>query len=288
MAWDIADSKPLARPVSLPAKQQHIGHTTAEWIEHQPGEAVIFCTGGTVDDRWLAEVCVREHLAACGIRQAKFSFDKNSAWTDIMSKAKRLIQSGNVTLLRNGYNIVVGHVVGDHGEYQCEISRDDPNSRVITQWTCECPWDQFAFQRTRQWKKYEARPCAHVLAAYWKSLGTPLDEQLSEEQAGQMGTGQELPGGPVTGPPPGSTFGPSPMGQGQQPQIPFIGQPGPEFGGQMPGLPQGLPGQMMPGMVPNPTTMAPSALPPLMAPPGENQVIPPFPMNPEQMQLPVS
>lgn len=286
MAWHIEETRPLSRPPALPQKQSQIGSTTVEWFESEPGIAVILCTGGTVDDRWLAECITREQLAACGIRQAKFTFDgsfeKTADWTDIMAKAKRLIQSGNVTLLRNGYNIVVAHVVGDHGEYTSEISRDDPNSRVITQWTCECPWDQFAFQRTRKWKKYEARPCAHVLAAYWKSLGTPLDEQLDQSQIDTMGTGQKLPGGPgITGQPPGSTFGPSnaPIEHGYQPSLPVPQQPGQGWGGQMP---------MMPGMVPNPTTMAPSQLPPMMAPPGDNQVIPPYPMDPNQLQLPVS
>jgi len=139
---------------------------------------------------------------------------KTAAWPDIMAKAKRLIQSGNVTLLRNGYNNVVAHVIGDHGEYQCEISRDDPNSRAITQWTCECPWDQYAFQRTRQWKKYEGRPCAHVLAAYWKSLATPVDDQP---------TGLP-PGSPPAGMPPGGGIA-TPQGW-QQPALPF-GQQGP-------------------------------------------------------------
>jgi hypothetical protein len=297
MAWLIEETKPLSRPPALPPKQSQIGNTTTEWFESEPGVAVIICTGGTIDDRWLAECVIRENLAACGIRQAKFSFDqthRTAAWDDIMEKAKRLIQAGNVTLLRNGYNNVVAHVVGDHGEYQSEISRNDPNSRVITQWTCECPWDQFAFQRTRKWKKYEARPCAHVLATYWKSLGTPLDEQLDESQIENMGTGQKLPGGPaIQGQPPGSTFGPSgapiegigqtPVEHAYQPSLPVQGQPGQDWGGQMPGVPP-----MMPGMVPDPTTMAPSQLPPLMAPPGDNQVIPPYPMDPNQLQMPVS
>jgi hypothetical protein len=46
----------------------------------------------------------------------------------------------------------------------------------MTQWQCECPWDQYAWQRTRQWKKYEGRPCAHVLATWWASKMAPLDE----------------------------------------------------------------------------------------------------------------
>lgn len=114
-----------------------------------------------------------------------------------MAKAKRLIQSGQVQLGRNGYNYIVGTVQGDHGSYDTELSRDDPNSRAITGWQCTCPWDQYAWQRTRKWKKFEGRPCAHVLALYWKALSTPMDEDLSPEQAEAMGTGQKLPAEPV-------------------------------------------------------------------------------------------
>lgn len=98
-----------------------------------------------------------------------------SSWQDVVAKAKRLIGSGQVTVIHNGPNYVQGHVVGDHGEYDCEISRTDPQSSVIEQWTCECPWDQFAFNRTRKWKKLEGRVCSHVLALYWKGKSTPLD-----------------------------------------------------------------------------------------------------------------
>jgi len=99
-----------------------------------------------------------------------------SAWGDIVAKAKRLIQSGKVTILHNTANAVYGHVVGDHGEYETSISRTDPTTSIIEMWTCTCPWDQFAFQRTRKWKKYEGRVCSHVLATYWKAKSTPLDD----------------------------------------------------------------------------------------------------------------
>lgn len=106
----------------------------------------------------------------------KLGFTKSAQWADIIAKAKRLIQSGNVTIVHNGPTYVQGHVVGDHGQYTTEISRTDPRSNIIEQWQCECPWSQFAFQRTRKWKKYEGRPCSHVMATYWKGKSTPLDE----------------------------------------------------------------------------------------------------------------
>lgn len=391
--WDIKDSKPLDRPVLVPASTLKIGSTTAKWRELEPCVAFITCEGGSVDDRYIAEVVLREQLAAVGIKQVKWSFDhdheptqaeivevppmqgdpgifhsddrpywynaqtnklylgdqgafhhtmqyhpdlaqgtrpmldggdwlrgrvgrdhvehygtdfdtqgvqepyqaivektlgvgpgnslsdikwsstKTAHWNDIMAKAKRLIQSGNVQLLRNGYNVVVAHVVGDHGEYQCEISRDDPASRAITQWTCECPWDQYAFMRTRKWKKYEARPCAHVLAAYWKSLSTPLDEDYApgQEPRNQPTPPTPASGAPVMGPPPGPNPGQNPAPNGQSP-FPMG-----------PAAPQGQMQQWDPMAM-----MMPSQTQPMMAPPSDNQVIPQYPMDPNLLQLPVS
>lgn len=108
------------------------------------------------------------------------SIVKKAAWTDIVEKAKRLIQSGQVTIMHNSPTHVMAHVIGDHGEYNCEISRTDPETSVIEQWSCECPWDQYAFDRTRKWKHLEGRPCSHVLATYWKGRSTPLDVEGME------------------------------------------------------------------------------------------------------------
>lgn len=177
---------------------------------------------------------------------------KTAGWPDIMAKAKRLIQGGNVTILRNGYNNVVGHVVGDHGEYNTEIGRDDPNSRTITTWTCECPWDQYAWQRTRKWKKYEGRPCAHVMATYWKALATPLDEGDPN---------QPIDPGQKGGPPPTPNAAPIPNTDQRS------------FG------PDEAEGTSAP------PTLPPEGAPP-MAPPGEPGVLPPSPMEQLQMQQP--
>lgn len=265
-------------PPKLPPRKATINGVEAEWFETEPGVAAIFTTGGLVDDRQLIGALWAERLKFFGYRRATFSYDwdksdplrKVASWDDIMAKAKRLIQSGQVTLLRNGYNVIVAHVIGDHGDYTCEISRDDPNSRSITQWTCECPWDQYAFQRTRQWKKYEARPCAHVLAAYWKSQATQLDEDVPPGQEGRppmpppAGTPRDFPGVP---PAPGGMPGPF------LPEMPPTpGQPAP-----IPNVP-GIPG------IPN----APSQTAPFMAPPTENQIIPPFPGDAEMMPPPFS
>ena len=112
-----------------------------------------------------------------------------------MNKAKRLILDGQVNVVRNTPTIVTGIVEGDHGTYHSAISRHDPNSQAIEQWVCDCPWHQFAFMRTRQWKKLEGRVCSHVMALYMQARSTPLDTEGMEDH--KPGKGQKVnPVGP--------------------------------------------------------------------------------------------
>lgn len=229
---------------TLPPERQIIGSALAAWFETEPGIAFIQTKGGSVTDRALAESVVRAQLYGHGIRQASFTIDgseelrKTGSWDDVMAKAKRLTQAGNVQLLRNSFDTVIGQVKGDHGDYQTEISREDPDSRTITQWQCDCPWDQYAFQRTRQWKKYEARPCSHVLATYWKSLATPLDEDIHPSQGEQQSLFSMPPSAPGGGAG-GAPGGPPAPPQGVQMQMP-MGMPGQDpNAAQMGAMPQG-------------------------------------------------
>jgi hypothetical protein len=219
----------------LPPKKSVLGKTEVFWQRIDPGIAVVASRGGTSDDRYLAEQIVVSQLEEHGLERAKFSFDydeaislrRTSDWDDIENKAKRLVQSGNVTIMRNGYNNIVAHVVGDHGEYDVEIGRDDPNSRAITQWTCDCPWSQFSWGRTRQWKKYEGRPCAHTLAAFWQSQATPLDADAAGQPPtpGQMGPQPQSPADIAQPAPTGAdVLPPSPTEQLSLMQPPAPGQ----------------------------------------------------------------
>jgi len=168
-----------SQPKDLPPKFQTLGSTRVSWWEGPAGQAVIMSEGGSHDDRHLAEQIVYEDLKPFGYRRAHFTLFDNSrtaTWDDVKAKAVRLKNNGQVTILRNGWNVVVSNVTGDHGEYECTISRDDPNSMAITQWTCECPWDQYAFQRTRKWKYLEGRSCSHVIATMWQAMATPIDD----------------------------------------------------------------------------------------------------------------
>jgi len=113
------------------------------------------------------------------IKQAKtvkeaLSLVKEAAWVDIINKAKRLKDGGQVLLTTNEVHVVEGQVQGDNGLYDVIIYREDPNNNKITNWECSCDWGKYAWQRTRQWKKFEGRPCSHTMAAMWQSWGQPL------------------------------------------------------------------------------------------------------------------
>lgn len=204
---------------------------------------------------FLRQHCKPIRLAAL-IYQVPFEtyakFMLKSSWAEVQAKAKRLVLEGKVTILVNTPTAIVAHVIGDGtdnngtpDEHEVEISRQDPNSNVITSWSCDCAWADFAWGRTRKWKKFNGRICSHCLSAYWKSKSTPIDitdmEPGTEYKApvGQKGP-QALPGQlsipvpqptPMTHEPlvqepvtPAPTAPPLPSKQdliGQQPQNPF-------------------------------------------------------------------
>lgn len=255
----------------LPSTLLRLGSAEAEWALVGPNDGVLFAEKGTYADKILAIASLSTILRESGVSIVKTEMPsiqpgdvKTAGWDDIMAKAKRIIQAGNVQLLRNGANNIVAYVQGDHGNYQVEIGRDDPNSQAITTWSCDCPWAQYSWGRTRKWKKYEGRPCAHTLATYWKSLATPLDEARDPGQSG--------PPSPII-PPTAPPTAPSPF------QAPVPGSlPGQATG--TPPMPSVTP-PPGPGIIP-PYPIAPDPNAPQVNPasvPGQRQ---PSPTNPVQ------
>lgn len=145
-----------------------------------------------------------------------------AGWSDIMEDAQELREQSMVQITSNGAQHVEGIVQSQTSPgttYATSFERQDPNSQAITQWTCTCPWGEVSWGRTRQWKKYEGRPCKHLLALYWQSLGTPLDENQPEAQGqGQLFNPQQL-----------AQPGPAPLVPGAGPtpaQVPNAAPPG--------------------------------------------------------------
>lgn len=272
----------LSLPLNPLPDSVKVGSGTATW-ERTPDNRAWIEIEGHREDRQYARSVLVEHLAYHGIELFSFNMEddklqKTADWNDVMNKAKRINQSGQVMILRNGSQYIVANVQGDHGSYEVEIQRQDPNSRVITGWSCECQWSQYAFDRTRKWKKYESRPCSHVLAAYWKSLGTPLDDGGAAGDDGMpAGPGQKQ-GPPPEGGPSSELGGGKPNGAGDQPV--GIREPA---GGQRSFAPDGQSPPAGPGGSPN----APQGPQPVGDTPRapSTGVIPDFPgQNMEQWQ----
>lgn len=121
-----------------------------------------------------------------------------AAWVDVENKAKRLIAEGQVfpedKRLHDledpaGPLYITGTVVGDHSTYKCQIwtANSDANSLAVRSWACQCTWNRYVWNRTRQWKKYEGRVCSHVLALYWQAKSIPLNEESQEAINKQRG-----------------------------------------------------------------------------------------------------
>ena len=258
----------------LPPHVANIGAVEATWVETQPGFFAVEVTGGTRNDRWFADTYLDSILKLHGLERQKFVFDhehKTADYSDVEQKAVRLIQSGKVHVMANHDDAIFGIVEGDHGTYEVEIWKDAPNangepSESISRWNCECEWGQFAWGRTRQWKRFEGRPCAHCLALYWAARSVPQEmEQIPEGWAEQPATG-EYPGTGGMVPP-----GASPM-LTNPPMVP------------PPVAEQAAPGQGAPGQAPTP----PATLPPYPAAPENMPVINPVSVPGQKPQSPVN
>ncbi len=143
-----------SEPAKLPDRVQKLGPVQAGWFPTLPGTAHIFASGGTSLDRAYVYRLIAAQLDGHGIKPMQYSLDwdlgdeqliresslgeKNASWTDIMAKATRLIKSGKVKITGNAREIVTGVVEGDHGTYNTEIQRQDPESQSISLWSCEC------------------------------------------------------------------------------------------------------------------------------------------------------
>jgi len=135
------------------------------------------------------------------ISENKDSIAKMAAWSDVMEKAKRYVDENRINIQVNNWTVdptsghksqhVMSVVDADTGEWTTEIWKDDPTSRAITRWDCNCPWGQVSWGRTRQWQKYEGRPCAHTLALHWKTqMSAPPQQQMEQEVNKQPIPGQ--------------------------------------------------------------------------------------------------
>ena len=90
---------------------------------------------------------------------------RTAAWADVRKKAIRLRTSGAIQLEAANPTAIVARVTGDHGIYDVAVIRGNAltGSSAITDWTCSCPWGDWAFERE---KTFVGRLCSHAYAAY--------------------------------------------------------------------------------------------------------------------------
>src|SRR5271169_4397658 len=95
----------------LPPHTTKVGATAATWVEPQPGFYTLELTGGTHDDQWFAERYMGEMLEQHGLERQMFTFThehKTADYSDVESKAVRLIQSGKVHVQANHADEIQG------------------------------------------------------------------------------------------------------------------------------------------------------------------------------------
>ena len=224
------DHSPYKMPSGLNGTYA-IGDTGVELIHENGKSTIVYPNSHSIDltNSWTPAV-IQEYLDNGSIKKISSIWKegytpggKTKGWGDIMEKANYIRQNNGVQILRNDPQHVVGQVQSgtdpqNKGPYQTEIWRDDPQSQAITMWDCDCDWDQYAWGRTRQWKKYEGRPCCHVLALFWDALTHPPQG---------AGGGEATPPTPTPGG--GVTVNQgliAPVGQPPIPNMPLIGPEG--------------------------------------------------------------
>lgn len=89
---------------------------------------------------------------------------RTAAWADVRKKATRLRRDGQVQMEAANPTAIVATVTGDHGIYQVAVLRSSAlvGSSAVSEWTCSCPWGDWAFERQHT---FVGRLCSHAYAA---------------------------------------------------------------------------------------------------------------------------
>jgi hypothetical protein len=144
-----------------PEAQKYYENAEAEAMNEWDGQKALYVTNEFLE--WLLKDKIRTS-----------AWEKTSVWDDIVDKATRYYNEGRVELLNNMPDHSIANVNGDTGNWQTEIWRQDPERpNALSGWSCTCPWGQVSWGRTRIWKQYEGRPCAHTVVTTWEAQRRP-------------------------------------------------------------------------------------------------------------------
>lgn len=109
------------------------------------------------DQEYLSRVGRNEYLEASDPQL------REAAWADVRAKAVRLRKSGQINTRGATPDIIMAQVTGDHGTYEVIVRRSNifQGNSSVDEWSCECPWGQWAFKREQ---KFVGRLCSHAYA----------------------------------------------------------------------------------------------------------------------------
>ena len=109
------------------------------------------------DQQYLSRVGRNEYLEASDPQL------REAAWADVRAKAVRLRKSGQINTRGATPDIIMAQVTGDHGTYEVIVRRSNifQGNSSVDEWSCECPWGQWAFKREH---KFVGRLCSHAYA----------------------------------------------------------------------------------------------------------------------------
>lgn len=157
---------------------------------------------GNIIYKFLDHSGLFDKLRALNVRIA--SVFKEADFEDVENKAHRYILDGNLQNVQfhDESRHVTGEIVnpdtetdpylrekylnqedGMHNEYQPfiwkpELWRDDPTTRVVSYWRCNCPWGIIAWDRQPPWLEYLGRMCSHALALDWRTQYDPSTDEV--------------------------------------------------------------------------------------------------------------
>jgi hypothetical protein len=157
---------------AVPHEDRSPGDKYAEIIERPDFDSLEWRLANDLDSV-LAEYRERgkpveaDHFKAIELEARMESEDpvhKEAAWKDVAAKARRLRASGQVMTQAANPRVITTIVNGDHDVYDCLIVRGNivEGDSAVTQWSCSCPWGQWAFQREHT---FVGRLCSHAYAS---------------------------------------------------------------------------------------------------------------------------
>lgn len=96
---------------------------------------------------------------------------KLASYADVQAKATQIFRNGGVEIVTMSPSYTEGRVTSTSGQTYMTLLgftenlgvSGDPKDK-LKEWTCECPWGKWNYDRSAPYAHLEGRLCAHALA----------------------------------------------------------------------------------------------------------------------------